>query len=545
MANIAKLSSSLSGNTSIAASTINARLMANKGYEVLNKRLQSIENTANSTQRSLGRLFKILAGVAIIAFIRNVVNSAVETLRFSRAIDESYHNVLAFRAALQLTGVQASEADKALGDMVKSIADALNGNVALRDSFKRLGGDTFLDDIAKLNPVAQFDAIADAISKISDPLRRAALASQIFGDNAEAVIAVLSKGNGAIAAQTQKVQAFGYTFKTLDVSQLEAASISLDGLQATFERFVLMLAVRVVPYINKWLDSLDKFSTSTGPQATSTVSTLGKAIAYLGVVLNNMIVVVQVALQGALQGIRGIGAAILWVVIKTQDGILYMLKNSGLASAELIATMEKGQQKTKEWRVDLVNAIKAGNSELDRLFDQFQSFEDADKHFDDVADAAKKSAKAIDDTARAGGALNQIFKNGEFFKNKIGQIVTENQTPLEKFNNTMVELNAMLATDAKLWDTYARAVGKAVEELENAHSLNNLSLSQNLQGGTSEAVSTFNRAKFENERRGKEKPADRMERIAQEALAIETTQAGYLKSLAEAAKNRKVVTIPK
>lgn len=60
---------------------------------------------------------------------------------------------------------------------------------------------------------------------------------------------------------------------------------------------------------------------------------------------------------------------------------------------------------------------------------------------------------------------DSILANWDKLKEKAKDVFTSTRTPLEAFNSEMVELNELLASGLIGWDTYARAVAQAKDEL--------------------------------------------------------------------------------
>jgi hypothetical protein len=160
--------------------------------------------------------------------------------------------------------------------------------------------------------------------------------------------------------------------------------------------------------------------------------------------------------------------------------------------------------------------------------------DDINKGFDGIERTASQRQRALD-FGKAVDARGGV-KAAERYKQVIAgfaKTFEENQTPLDQYHNKLKELDLFLQGGGN-WDVYARGVSKAVAELEKAHGLSEIHLPAGLTRNSSAAVSAINQQENLNERRFRESPQDRLNRILSESKEIEKQQLEYQRRMADA-----------
>lgn len=160
---------------------------------------------------------------------------------------------------------------------------------------------------------------------------------------------------------------------------------------------------------------------------------------------------------------------------------------------------------------------------------------------------ATSAAKAYEAIARAGAAATKEFVaevrerqrlERELEDLQAGAKVFEgNRTDLERFQSQMEEWNGLLARGAIGEDTFALAVGRAVEQLEKQYDLQQKTsfLPSLLERGT-QAERTFTLKADQDMLRAQQDPQKRVEDLLKSAAARDQVRNNTLRELAEAAK---------
>ena len=102
---------------------------------------------------------------------------------------------LAFAA--EQSGSSIDSVEKGIRGMQRSLLNAEMGSKAASDALASIG--LSANELSGMRPEDQFTAIADAIAKVQDPSKRAALAMQLFGRAGSELLPMLAENAEGIA----------------------------------------------------------------------------------------------------------------------------------------------------------------------------------------------------------------------------------------------------------------------------------------------------------------------------------------------------------
>jgi hypothetical protein len=528
MATIANLVAKLTGNT----------LQFENKFEKVGKGFTDLQRRVDQMKAPFSKFKALLAAVGIFAagaYVKGIVDAKLETLRFSRMINDSVGGIDTMKTAIRNIGGDTNAAQSGLGKLVKTLADATTGGAFASDTFKRLGLDA--RELSKLPPSEAFWIIAKQLSTIEDAGQRAAMAAQIFGDDAAALLPILSQGSDALAGAEAEMKKFGGAANDVALTKLELANIEFEKMYAGIQNSVVLLASEFAPVILAILGDTKQW-VGWITDAVGWFKSLGKAAYYVYAGVNNIYQGMRLLFTTFKAGVQGVT---LFVVMALQKLSEAMGQLPGAIGAHFRGVSENLKQTADNVRSHLADTKK---DFFDRANDKVIDMYSIDQMFDNLAKSTDAAANNQKKLATAGGAVAKVFALQNKYVDRAKSIFEENQNPLEKFNSQMMELDTLLDAGAISWDTYGRAVAKAAKDLEAANSLGNVSLAAGERRDSSGAVSAINKAKMENEMRNKEKPAERLERLQKQSIDLAKDQLEYTKRIAEAGQNRKVYTIP-
>lgn len=124
--------------------------------------------------------------------------------------------------AASQSDVEFDALGKGIHKSQRLLAEARTGNKAAIASFAALG--LSVDGLAKMSPDQQFEAIAQAISELTDPAFRTAAAMEVFGKGGADLLPLMTDGAAGIQALRKEAKALG-----LQVSGKDAAAATLFG----------------------------------------------------------------------------------------------------------------------------------------------------------------------------------------------------------------------------------------------------------------------------------------------------------------------------
>jgi len=126
------------------------------------------------------------------------------------------------------SGVEVSELENGFRRMQRTIYDADRGLSTATDAFADLG--LTVANLEGLSPEQQFKLLAERISRIEDPTRKAALAMTIFGRSGTQLLPMFASGARGIEVLQEQARQLGLTMSTEDAQAAEVFGDTLDRL---------------------------------------------------------------------------------------------------------------------------------------------------------------------------------------------------------------------------------------------------------------------------------------------------------------------------
>jgi lambda family phage tail tape measure protein len=128
----------------------------------------------------------VAGGIGIAALGQKFMQAAVSGIAFADSINDiakaneaTVSSVLEFSQALGISGGKAEMAGRVLGAFTNKIDEAAEGSDKTREKFQELG--VSLKDLGNLDQTDLLKKTLAGLSKIEDPIRRNALAADLFG----------------------------------------------------------------------------------------------------------------------------------------------------------------------------------------------------------------------------------------------------------------------------------------------------------------------------------------------------------------------------
>lgn len=225
------------------------------GADAFKASLQEIRREAELTERTAKKLsdrFVITAGD-----VYNAVRSAARGLtsllggvgdefdKMSARTGLSSEALSEFAHAAEMSGASISDVEGAMRSLASQIVAAQSGSSRAEKAFQILG--VSVEQIAALNPEQQFDAIARAISAISDPTERAGAAMRIFGAAGANLIPLFSQGPDGLAKLRQEARDLGVSVDSTTAKMGASFQDATTRLKTAFQGLGLTIARAVTP----------------------------------------------------------------------------------------------------------------------------------------------------------------------------------------------------------------------------------------------------------------------------------------------------------
>ena len=150
-----------------------------------------------------------IAGVAIgVKLISGLLKTGDALDKMNKRTGIAVEELSAMKFAVEQGGATLESFEKGLGTFAKGLGDAtLKGTGPLVDGLELVG--VSLTDIQDLDPIAQFDFLADAIAGVEDPVLRSAAAQKIFGKSGKDLLPTLLEGSEGLALLRQEARDTG------------------------------------------------------------------------------------------------------------------------------------------------------------------------------------------------------------------------------------------------------------------------------------------------------------------------------------------------
>ncbi len=209
-----------------------------KGLRAAQKRLEAF----GAGLRSIGTRMTAL-GVGILA---PLAASAKTFASMGDSLDEmsartgvSVEALSELALAAELSGADLETLEVGIRKMQKAITEAAGGSKSAIDALAQLGLN--VQDLVKLSPEQQFKLIADRISKIEDPTRKAALAMEIFGKSGTRLLPMIQDGAKGLEAFQEQARRLGLTISTQTAKDAALLADSLDILWRVLKQGVFII----------------------------------------------------------------------------------------------------------------------------------------------------------------------------------------------------------------------------------------------------------------------------------------------------------------
>jgi hypothetical protein len=389
-----------------------------------------------------GALAGAFAVGSIASGVRKQMQSIDAIAKTADQIGASIAQVQALNLAADLAGVGVSDLAGGFRKMSATVTDAAAGSETAAASLARVG--LSAQALAGMSPVQQLAAVIEALQGVGDATERLSLAQDLLGRSGQVF---LSLDAAQIRAAADDVDRLGLAMTRADAAKVEEANDAITRMTASVTALYQELAIGLAPVITSVADSITDLVSWVSNLDSATVTNTIKLSAFAA------------GFAGVLVLIPRIVAGVRSIIVTLQ----------ALASAQAITNALAGPAGWAKL------AVAAGVAAIG-VAGVTMAFDGVAKSADKATAKATATGKATTNSmqaaaAAASEAADQVGRVGSGFdavRSKADQITREMQTPMEKYDADMGELQ-------KLWDqrlispeTQERAQKKYGEDLEKA-----------------------------------------------------------------------------
>lgn len=138
---------------------------------------------------------------AIASFAKSNIDAADALNDMSKRLTVSVKDLASFQLAAEQSGTSLDGIGKGIARLTRSIGEAEGGNKKLAATLSTLG-------ITARDPKEAFFQLADAVQRIQDPSQRAALLNQVLGKSYGELVPLLSEGGDALRESARQSESF-------------------------------------------------------------------------------------------------------------------------------------------------------------------------------------------------------------------------------------------------------------------------------------------------------------------------------------------------
>ena len=220
----------------------------------VNKRLDSMGEAGKKAGDDLGTLKNIeigklaLGGIkavsgAFVTLSKSVLGAVESIVSFGKSVADELDNLndvaartgvgvealQAYGAAAKLSGTDVETFAKSIQKLSVNIGNATDEKSAKK--FTALG--IAFEELKAATPTEQFEMVADALARISDPAERAAAAVKIFGKGGIELGPLFSEGPGALTKMREEAVALGQVVSEDSIKAIAAMNDAFDKVWMT------------------------------------------------------------------------------------------------------------------------------------------------------------------------------------------------------------------------------------------------------------------------------------------------------------------------
>jgi len=170
------------------------------------RQMAAMKRDAQAMGVALGAAF-VATAAAVTAVVNKSIDAADHMRDLSLKTGISTEALSQYDSVAAKTGTTLDAFVSGVNKMQKSLIAAAEGGATQTAAFDKLG--LSVNDLLKLEPDKQFEAIAEEISKLGNAAERTAVSQAIFGKGAAALAPMMAEGAKGIEEARERAKAFG------------------------------------------------------------------------------------------------------------------------------------------------------------------------------------------------------------------------------------------------------------------------------------------------------------------------------------------------
>jgi hypothetical protein len=294
-------------------------------------RLSAEMEAANRRMAAFSRRVRVVAAAAVaaataagVAMIRSGLQTVDAQAKLAASLDTTVESIQVLERAGDLAGVSMGEVQQATVQLTRRLSQAAAGTGPAVKALDQL--QLSAAELQALPLHQRIALIQDRLSEFVPEARRAAVASQIFGDRAAVMFTRID--TATLRQATEDVRDFGVVVSDQDAAQIERTNDAISRLRLIWRGLSNQLAVAAAPALEAVADAMAAVSRTTGPlgQAIrSLFDNLGRLTTYATTFATFMAGRWVAGMVVAAVSVRGLATALVFLrgaLIRTGIGAL-------------------------------------------------------------------------------------------------------------------------------------------------------------------------------------------------------------------------------
>lgn len=230
---------------------LNAVNRTGQAFQGVKRDLDDLGNRA----RNLGGAFRtalnfvgVGGGLGLAALTKSTIDYADSLNDLSQRTGVTVKDLASLKTAAEQNGTTLDNLAQGIGRLSRTIGEAEAGNKKSAAALKELG-------ISARDPREAFFQLADAVQKIEDPNRRAALLNTVLGKSYQELLPLLSQGSAELRRSAQESQGFADAMARL-APQADQFNDQLASLKTNAAGLSGQIVGALLPSLNQYLGAL-------------------------------------------------------------------------------------------------------------------------------------------------------------------------------------------------------------------------------------------------------------------------------------------------
>lgn len=191
-------------------------------FKAVKSGLSSITGQVFSLKTGLAALVGV-GGFSIMA--KNAMDTADKIHKLNIRLGASTEALSQYRHVATMSGVTFQTFTMGLQRMTRRVSEAANDTGEAKNALKELGIEAAV--LTQMAPEDQFEALAEALSKVEDPADRVRLAMKLFDSEGVSLLQMMEGGAEGLQKMREEADALGMTMSKDMVTNVATANDSL------------------------------------------------------------------------------------------------------------------------------------------------------------------------------------------------------------------------------------------------------------------------------------------------------------------------------